>query len=324
MSPTVSVIICCYTQDRLQDIREAVASLQRQSRSPQEIILAVDNSRDLHQCLQSAFGESIKVILNARVKGLSATRNVGIAAAQGDLVAFLDDDAVAEPDWLEKLLDHFEDHNVYAAGGRSVLAWADGRPGWFPRDLDWAVGGGFTWLPLQATEVRNPHGHNMCFRRQAFSAVGMFETALGRHGQGGQAGEEAEFCLRLTHHFPDARIVYEPAAIVRHKVPASRENWTYLLKRSYGEGLSKAYVEQAARGHGGACLSTETSYLHYLLFHSVPKRLVRPWRLVQLAQVAAILLSTVAVGAGYLVGRWRSTQTIGAHGECSSLPRPRR
>jgi glycosyltransferase involved in cell wall biosynthesis len=89
-STTVSVIICCYTEERLQDIREAVASVQSQTRQPEEIILAVDNNRALYERLKEEFAGQVIVVLNDTIRGLSATRNVGIAAAQGDLIAFLE------------------------------------------------------------------------------------------------------------------------------------------------------------------------------------------------------------------------------------------
>lgn len=305
MSLTVSVIICCYTQERLQDMRDAVASVQRQTRSPDEIVLAVDNNRDLYERSQSDFGEPIKVVLNAGVKGLSATRNVGIAAAQGDLVAFLDDDAVAEADWLANLLAPFEDAKVHAAGGRAILKWVEDRPSWLPEDLEWTVGGSFTWLPPRRADVRNPHGHNMCFRREVFTSVGQFDGSLGRVANDGQAGEEAELCLRLKRQVPEAKIVYQPSSIIRHKVPAARGTWRYFLRRSYQEGLCKARIKQLAQAQVAKPLSTESGYLRHLLFRAVPSRLVQFWRPEALAQAAAILACIAAVGLGYAVGRWR-------------------
>jgi GT2 family glycosyltransferase len=302
---TVSVIICCYSQERLQDMRNAVASVQRQTRPPEEIIVAVDNNRDLYECLRSDFGEPVEVVLNAGVKGLSATRNVGIAAAQGDLVAFLDDDAVAEADWLANLTAPFEDPRVHAAGGRAILNWVEDRPSWLPEDLDWTMGGSFTWLPLKRADVRNPHGHNMCFRREVFTSVGQFDGSLGRVASGGQAGEEAELCLRLKRQVPEAKIVYEPSSVIRHKVPAARGTWRYFLRRSYQEGLCKARIKQLARAHGVKPLSTESAYLRHLLLRALPSRLVRLWRPPTVAQAAAIVACIAAVGVGHAVGRWR-------------------
>lgn len=305
MSLTVSAIICCYTQERLQDIRDAVASVQRQTRPPEEIIVAVDNNPDLYERLQSDFDAPIRVVLNARLRGLSATRNVGIAAAQGDLVAFLDDDAVAEADWLANLIAAFEDPRVHAAGGRASLDWVENRPSWLPEDLDWTVGGSFTWLPLKRADVRNPHGHNMCFRREVFTSVGQFDGSLGRVANDGQAGEEAELCLRLKHQVPTAKVVYEPSSVIRHKVPAARGTWRYFLKRSYQEGLCKARIKQLAQADGAKPLSTESTYLRHLLFRALPPRLLQFWHPPRLAQAVAILACIAATGVGHAVGRWR-------------------
>lgn len=305
MNLTVSVIICCYTQERLQDVREAVGSVQHQTRPPNEIILAVDNNFALYELLRSELGRQTRVILNETARGLSVTRNAGIAVAQGDLVAFIDDDAVAEPQWLANLVPLFDDPKVLAAGGRAILNWAKGRPSWLPEDLDWTVGGSFTWLPLRRAEVRNPHGHNMCFRRQALNLAGLFDNSVGRIANGGQAGEEAELCLRLKRQLPEVEIVYQPSSVIRHKVPPVRGTWRYVLKRSYQEGVCKARIEQLARAHGANPLSTETAYLRHLLLSAVPSRLWRFWQPAALAQAAAIVLCIVAVGTGYLVSRWR-------------------
>jgi glycosyltransferase involved in cell wall biosynthesis len=300
---SVSVIICCYTLQRLGDIREAVASVQRQTRAPDEIIVVVDNNRTLYDLLKEEMGGQARVILNEWARGLSAARNAGIAVAHGELVAFLDDDAIAEPDWLARLVSPFVDSCIYATGGRAKLTWS--RHEWFPEELDWVVGGSYTWLPQGPTLVCNPHGHNMCFRRAALATIGMFSTALGRCGNGGQAGEERELCLRLVHRFPEAKIIYEPAAVVHHKVQPQRARWSYLIKRSYQEGLCKARIHQVARLYSREPLASEERYLRHLLFRAIPSRLIRFYRLAALGQVAAILLCIAATCTGYLIGRWR-------------------
>jgi GT2 family glycosyltransferase len=305
VSLSVSVIICCYTEERLQDIREAVASVQRQTRPPEEVILAVDNNFALYELLKGEVDGQVDVVLNDTAGGLSATRNAAIAAAQCDLLAFLDDDAVAEPEWLANLVAPFDDRRVYGTGGRAVLNWIEGRPSWFADDLDWTVGGSFSWLPLRQAEVRNPHGHNMCFRRQAFTRAGLFHSSVGRVGNGGQAGEEAEFCLRLSRQMPEAKIVHQPSSLVRHKVPPARGRWRYLLKRSYQEGLCKARIEQSARAHEARPLFAESAYLRHLVLRSIPSRLARFWRPAAFGQTVAIVLCIAATVAGYLVGRCR-------------------
>ena len=308
MSPadlTVSVIICCYTEERLDDIREAVASVQAQTWPPEEIILAVDNNRQLFEEMKAELGDRLKVVLNDTLKGLSPTRNLGVATAGGDLIAFLDDDAVAEPDWLANLVVLFDDPTVVAAGGHAALSWVEGRPSWFPKELEWVVGGSFSWLPEQRIEVRNPHGHNMCFRSQVFNTVGAFDSSVGRVGKGGQAGEEAELCLRLKRELPGVKVVYDPSSRIRHKVPAGRARWRYLTNRSYQEGICKARIRHLAQSNSEWPLETENTYLRHLVFRSVPSRLARFWRPGSLAQATAIVTCIAATGTGYLMGRWK-------------------
>ncbi len=303
---TVSVIICCYTEERLPDIREAVASVQAQTRQPEEIILAVDNNRALYERLREEWAGEVAVVLNDTIRGLSGTRNIGIAAAQGNLIAFLDDDAVAEPEWLANLITLFEDPKVIAAGGQAILNWVKARPAWFPEDLDWVVGGSFIGLPLyRRAVVQNPHGHNMCFRKEVFSQVGNFDSSLGRVGKGAQAGEEAELCLRIKRQLPDRKIIYEPSSLIHHKVPAVRGRWAYLINRSYQEGVCKARIHRINQSYGVCPLSRETAYLSYLFLRAIPSRIGKFWRLKALAQAAAIVVCVADTGTGYLLGQWR-------------------
>ncbi|MBN2075010.1 MAG: glycosyltransferase family 2 protein [Dehalococcoidales bacterium] len=103
----VSVIICCYTMERLNDIVEAVESMLTQTLQPFEIIVAVDNNEELFQYLVRTRFPDTKIILNTKARGFSQTKNLGILEAKGNIVAFIDDDAFAEKTWLEKLTKSF-------------------------------------------------------------------------------------------------------------------------------------------------------------------------------------------------------------------------
>src|SRR5437763_462926 len=101
-APDVSVIICAYTEERWYDLVAAVESIQQQTTPPCEIIVVIDHNTPLLERVQMHL-PGVCVIENGEVQGLSGARNSGIAVARGALIAFLDDDAVAEPDWLEWL-----------------------------------------------------------------------------------------------------------------------------------------------------------------------------------------------------------------------------
>jgi len=306
-TPTASVVITCFTEQRLSDIFEAVTSVRRQILPPNEIILVVDSNRKLYERLKGGMDRSVHVVLNEGVRGLSAARNVGIGLAQSHLVAFLDDDAVADPEWLLRLTELFRDPDVAAGGGRAVLQWSEGRPAWFPEELDWTVGGSVSWGPLEPTVVRNPHGFSMCFRREVFEVMGDFAVDLGNIGETYRGGEEVELCLRMAHHWPAAKVVWEPRAVVIHKIPASKATLPAIMRRAYYEGFQKRWIRLTAPTQdAGRVLSTERAYLKHMLGRALPSRLRYFWRPKDLLQAVTIILCVAATGAGYLLGTTRN------------------
>ncbi|MEU1883749.1 glycosyltransferase family 2 protein [Streptosporangium sp. NPDC020072] len=241
-----SVVICVYTEERWEDIRAAVASVENQRRRPYEIILVVDYNADLLLRLKREYPDVI-VVENTQEKGLSGGKNTGAATASGDIVAYLDDDAVAEAGWLEALEEGFQDPAVVGVGGLTNPLWATGRrPGWFPREFDWTVGCSYRGMPTRRSPIRNVMGGNAAFRRELVGRVGGFHTGIGRSVQGRKPRplgcEETEFCIRLSQRMPGAVMLFEPAAVIGHKVPEARARFAYFRSRCYAEGLSKALV----------------------------------------------------------------------------------
>ncbi len=309
--PVVSVIICCFTDQRMNDIFDAVNSVRRQVPPPGEVILAVDNNRSLYEQLLAKSPQSVCVILHEGICGLSATRNAGVASAKGDLVAFLDDDAVAQPGWLNRLAVLFEDPEVVAVGGRAILDWAEGRPFWFPEELDWAVGGTLSWFPAKRAPVRNPHGFSMCFRRSVFDTSGGFATEIGNVKERPRGGEEADLCLRIAHRLPTAKILFEPEAIVVHKVTASKARFSLVLRRAFNEGFDKSWIQRTAPGLSRSrALSTERAYVQHLLHRALPSRLMSLGTPTCLVQVVTIILCMFAAGLGYVIGKFGVARPI--------------
>ena len=207
----VSVVICSYTEDRWDMLMAAVDSVRAQTVRPRQTIVVVDYNSDLYKRL--IFTVSDVVILeNTGAKGLSGARNTGVSAATTGIVAFLDDDAQAAPDWLERLTALYDDPDVLAVGGRVDPDWEAGRPGYFAQELDWIVGCSHRGLPKVAAEVRNVIGANMSFRSEVLTGVGGFNTALGRQDTLPLGCEETEICIRAVIGSPGSRIVYEPEA----------------------------------------------------------------------------------------------------------------
>jgi glycosyltransferase involved in cell wall biosynthesis len=311
-----SVVICAYTEDRWEDILTAVASVGRQTLPALETLLVVDHNPALLGRLRDRYeGErEVRVLANAGPRGLSSGRNTGIAASLGHFVAFLDDDAVAEPDWLRYFAEGYDDEHVMAVGGRTLPAWASGRrPAWFPEEFDWVVGCTYRGLPPGKVRVRNVLGGNASFRRAAFDACGGFATGIGRDGDRRPLGcEETELCIRLTRALPDAVLLIDDRAIIHHRVPAARERFRYFGSRSYAEGLSKALVARSVGAGKG--LESERRYTTRVL----PAGVARGLRDAALGRhdgarrAGAIVAGVAAAAAGYVAGGMRARRGVAA------------
>jgi GT2 family glycosyltransferase len=300
--PDISVVVCTYSPHRSHDLLHAIASVRGQALKPREIIVVVDQSEELGQSLRAILPPDVILVLNAGPRGLSSARNTGVRAARGEIVAFLDDDAWAEPDWLGQLTAVFRQPNVLGVGGQILPNWPElRRPSWFPRELDWVVGCSYAGLPLSSDQrVRNVIGCNMAFRRSVFDGAGYFRITMGRVGKTTGQAEDTDFCLRVLDAFPNAIILYEPRAVVHHRVTPERATMRFLLTRSYNEGYWKGRMQRLQAKRPGGVLSSERLYLRHLLTRFVPDRLSRIHEAHSLAKLGTVLLTVTAVGVGYL------------------------
>jgi glycosyltransferase involved in cell wall biosynthesis len=298
----ISVVICAYTEARWDDLVAAVESVRRQSAPPKEIIVAVDhNLRLLARVREHIPG--VVAVENREPRGLSGTRNSGIDAAHGAVIAFLDEDALAAPDWLERLNAEYQDPTVAGVGGAIEPLWLNGRPAWFPEEFAWVVGCTYRGMPQAKAPIRNLIGCNMSFRREVFEASGRFRSGIGRIGTRPVGCEETEFCIRATRRSTQGVLLYEPQARVRHRVPASRATWRYFTSRCYAEGLSKALVAHFVGAGDG--LDAERRYtlrtLPQGIFRGIADALFRrdPMGLARAgAIIAGLAITTIGYGVG--------------------------
>lgn len=331
MSPIdVSVVVCAYTEERWDDILAAVASVRAQRAAAREVLLVVDHNPVLLERLAVHYAAVpvVRVLTNAGPRGLSAGRNTGVTAAVSAVVAFLDDDAVAEPDWLRHLTAPYTDPLVMAVGGRTLPLWASGgRPAWFPREFDWVVGCTYLGLPAGRVRVRNVLGGNASFRRSAFDVVGGFACGIGRDGDRLPLGcEETELCIRLRQALPDAVLLIDDRAVIHHRVPAARERFGYFRARCYAEGRSKALVTRSVGMAAG--LETERRYTTRVLPAGVLRgvRDALHGRRGGAGRAAAIVAGVAAAAVGYAVGgvrarRGRDAFAVAAAGAAAEAER---
>jgi glucosyl-dolichyl phosphate glucuronosyltransferase len=302
--PSVTAVVCAYTLDRWDDITAGLAGIARQTHPAHEVLLVIDYNDELLARAKDRYPD-VRVVPNVRTKGLSGARNTAIDLATGDVVAFLDDDSAPADDWLELLTAPYADATVLAVGGSASPIWPDGqvRPAHLPHELDWVVGCTYGGQPEELAEVRNLMGCNMSVRRAVFAQVGGFDEQAGRVGLIPLGGEETELCIRIRQQIPSARIVFDPAATVRHSVTPARTAWRYLRERSLAEGYSKAAMADLVGPQDAT--SVETDYVRRVLTRALRRELGRAlrgdtdgWR-----GAAGIVTAVACTGWGYLRGR---------------------
>lgn len=299
--PSATVVICAYTERRWPQIVEAVASVKRQTVLATECVVVIDHNEALLRRAQEELS-GVLVVPNVETRGLSGGRNSGLNAATTDVVVFLDDDAEADDQWLERLLAPYADSTVLGTGGAALPRWPVGRPSWFPQEFDWVVGCSYRGLPETTATVRNPIGANMSFRRDVANAAGGFDHGIGRLDALPLGCEETVFSIRARRIMQGARIVYVPEAVVSHNVSLDRTTVRYFVHRCVAEGLSKAVVSK----HVGqeAALESERRYVASVLPRGVLRGLVATSRdEYSPAKAAMIVVGFAATLLGYGLGR---------------------
>lgn len=309
----VSVVLCTHSMDRYDDFRAAAESVLDQSYENVELVLVSDGNESVYERFRTEFGDRQDVVTHCNDEnvGLLESRNNGAAAATGDIVAFIDDDAVAGEEWATKLVEGYErteDSPTLAVGGRMVPAWVAGKPSYLPEEFYWLVGvthRGFgpNGDPETAGEVRNTFGSNISFDREVFLELGGFDGDIGgRQGAKNLQGGETELCARLQSEY-DSGVYYVPDALVAHKIFDYRTDPGWLVDRAFWQGYSKRGMESFVPESTGE----ESDFLGDLLFSFVPGRLaglVRSPSPAGVLQLLFLFVLTGAVGAGYLYGAY--------------------
>lgn len=288
-----SVVIAAYDLERFTELAAAVTALQAQTVPPCEIILAIDRNPELAK-RASAELSSVTVVSNEQHPGAGGARNSGGAAATGDLLAFLDDDAVPAADWIERIEDSMTSDSVIGVGGFIEPWWLEEQPAWFPAEFGWVVGCSYIGLPMDRAQVRNVIAANMAISRAVFNALGGFRQDFGKQGSRSEP-EETDLCIRAGQMWPERSWIYDPSIRVRHRVPSSRGRFGYFVRRCFNEGVGKAAL--AALVGKSDALSEESSYARKVL----PKGIATGLGSFFAGRDAAGILRAAAIAIGLFV-----------------------
>ena len=327
-TPAVSVVVSSYTMERYDDLTELLENIHSQSYHNLETIFVTEKSRELHERLEAHITEKgypdTRVIFNSGPEGLSQARNIGIKAAKGDIITFLDDDAIPFPEWLSNIVNTFtEDASVIGVTGVASPLWRDEALAWFPEEFYWMIGC-TAWSHLtEITEVRNLWGANMSFTREALTDGCIFNeeefgsSVANEKGKPGLICDDTELSLRIKQKTKQ-RLVCNPEIKIWHKVYAYRLNPRFIRRYAYQHAYSKAVIKHNYGNNGnGKVLSREYTLLKQILFKLIPTTIARlpvePWVSWRKLSVTANVLLFSALG--YFMGTFR-------HGKDINTPQP--
>ncbi len=301
----VSVIVCTYSPTMLEHCLECIDSLLNQTYKNLEVICIVDGNKEYYNMLKSRLnsGESnkIKLYVNKRNEGLLRSRNKGSRLAKGDIVAFIDDDAIADRKWVEELVRIYREYDALAVGGKMAPLWLVKKPKWFPEEFYWLVGVTYPAFPEKICEVRNTFGSNLSFRRDVFLELGGFNIAMGGiKGKKMLQGGETDLCMRMYKSY-GRKVIYNPNAVVYHKIFKKRTQVDFLIKRCFWQGYSKAVMKKL-----GGNTEEEASFLKQLIFKDIPERFLKCIKgkdiASNLSKIIAAVGFTAIIGFGYCYG----------------------
>lgn len=305
---SIAVIVCTYDINRYPDLRKAINSILAQTYKLSEIIIVVSGSIQLRDCIEDEFGfqKSIQILYSETNLSATQARNAGLKIAKSDIIAFTDDDVVIDQEWANKIISTYKDTGAIAVGGNVLPIWLNKIPDHLPEELYWLVGVYHeSFLANRIQELRNTWGPNMSFKKDVFKIVGGFDENLGfgKRGTSFIQGEEPEFGLRIRKHFGRG-FIYNPGAIVYHKIYPHKLKINILFKRSYYQGYSKALIQRKNRL--SETLKPEKSYLLHFIRLYLPRRLkslvCKTGRLSEIKKIFILVTCVSLVGIGFFYG----------------------
>jgi glucosyl-dolichyl phosphate glucuronosyltransferase len=247
-APSMSVVVCTY--NRASMLRAALDSLASQSlrKSAYEVLIVDNASTDTTRNVFEAFASdnpdvSVEYIYEP-TQGLGYARNTGWRSARGSYVAFVDDDCVADVDWLSILLDSFEhtDPKPMSVGGMVLPVYDEQRPPWFKDSYETDSWGA---SPRFLVRGESFTGCNMAFRKDILMRYGGFDPALAMKGEVIGLAEETELFRRIWSGECDKAVhYYVPGAVVHHKIYAHKMTVSYRLQRAFATGQASWEMER--------------------------------------------------------------------------------
>lgn len=250
--PQIAAIICTHNRDNY--LGAAIDSLLAQDCQDFEVLVIDNASTDrTREVVESRLSNPLLKYIYEPTLGLSAARNRGAKETTAPILAYLDDDAIASPQWLKVILTAYQTNPQLAvAGGKVTLIWPEGiaHPKWISIELSSSLGAydlGDSIVCIDRPSL-TPRGLNYSLRRSFLEKIGGFDPNLGRVGKNLLSNEElyvTELALKGGW-----QVAYLPDALAAHNVAPERIKTKWFLQRSWWQGISECYREEIAGQSG--------------------------------------------------------------------------
>jgi len=245
----ISIIICTYNREHnLPECFDHLLQCQQVEAIEWEIIVVDNNSTDNTRAVVERYAADTSLNISYAFEakqGLSNARNHGISLATGTWIAFIDDDIRVCDKWLKTLFDTFIKNDCDAVGGRIHIESPQSLPRWISPDMYGFLGHqDFGPEPHKMDGIdESPFGGNMAVHRRVFEKIGVFDTTMGRSGEGNTKeelfkGEETDFFERLADS--GGSFFYHPDLLVLHKILPYQLKMRFFLTLHNNSGIMKA------------------------------------------------------------------------------------
>jgi glycosyltransferase involved in cell wall biosynthesis len=261
-NPLVTIAVCTYNRARLLSLCLESLSKLKFDFSKTEVLVIDNNSTDdtaaVCQTAVATFPQLTIRHIKEYNQGVGFARTRGAQEAKGDIVAYIDDDCLADENWLIVIAEFYTAHpDAMSSGGKITPRFLVPMANWYGKYF-WGLVGNYDLgkTVFQMTGVRYPAGANMHFRKAAFIKYGAFDGKLGRSGSSLMAGEEKAMYLKLIA--AREKVYYLPGAVVYHHVEGNKFDTGYVHRHSMGIGASERLM---AGGNTGKLILKFAEYV---------------------------------------------------------------
>ncbi|MBO7255147.1 MAG: glycosyltransferase family 2 protein [Paludibacteraceae bacterium] len=240
----ISVIICTYNREKyLYNVLKSIAQNSISKDSFEILVIdnnSTDNTKIVYEQFKNDFSQINSTYIFEQHQGLSYARNRGIKESHGEILIYVDDDALVNAEYLQNYLDFFEKNkNIYAAGGPIIPLYETQEPKWmsfYTKQLLTAyLYKGERIKPFKKSEF--PGGGNAAYRKCIFDKTGFFNTELGRKGDNLASAEEKDIFDKMRSQ--NMQIFYLPKSILYHIIPQKKLEKPYFNKLTFAIGRSE-------------------------------------------------------------------------------------